>query len=245
MFEQYATTLYTASTWVIPLVIAITFHEASHGYVARLCGDDTAWRLGRVTFNPLKHIDPFGTILLPALLLVMRSPILFGYAKPVPVNFQGLRNPRRDSILVAAAGPAMNLALAMLAALSFHIVIYLPDAVRPWVTENLKNTLIINVLLAIFNLLPLPPLDGGRIAVGVLPDALAKPLARLEPYGMMILIAVLFILPLLGAQLGIDLNVVWQLVQRSTSVVIDGILWLTGNLPETSVRNEFRITAFA
>jgi len=245
MFEQYATTLYTASTWVIPLVIAITFHEASHGYVARLCGDDTAWRLGRVTFNPLKHIDPFGTILLPALLLVMRSPILFGYAKPVPVNFQGLRNPRRDSILVAAAGPAMNLSLAMLAALSFHVVIYLPDAVRPWVTENLKNTLIINVLLAIFNLLPLPPLDGGRIAVGVLPDALAKPLARLEPYGMMILIAVLFILPLLGAQLGIDLNVVWQLVQRSTSVVIDGILWLTGNLPETSVQNEFRITAFA
>jgi Zn-dependent protease len=229
MFEQYATTLYTASTWVIPLVIAITFHEASHGYVARLCGDDTAWRLGRVTFNPLKHIDPFGTILLPALLLVMRSPILFGYAKPVPVNFQGLRNPRRDSILVAAAGPAMNFALATLAAFAFHVLIYLPDAVRPWVTENLKNTLIIDVLLAIFNLLPLPPLDGGRIAVGVLPDALAKPLARLEPYGMMILIAVLFILPLLGAQLGIDLNVVWQVVERSTSVIINAILWLTWN----------------
>jgi Zn-dependent protease len=188
MFEQYATTLFAASTWVIPLVIAITFHEASHGYVARLCGDDTAWRLGRVTFNPFKHIDPFGTILLPALLLVMRSPILFGYAKPVPVNFQGLRNPRRDSILVAAAGPAMNLALAMLAALALHVVIYLPDGVQLWVAENLRNTLVINVLLAIFNLLPLPPLDGGRIAVGVLPDALAEPLARLEPYGMMILI---------------------------------------------------------
>jgi Zn-dependent protease len=229
MFQPFATTLYTASTWVIPLVIAITFHEASHGYVARLCGDDTAWRLGRVTFNPFKHIDPFGTILLPALLLVMRSPILFGYAKPVPVNFQGLRNPRRDSILVAAAGPAMNFALATLAALAFHVLIYLPDAARPWVAENLKNTLIINVLLAIFNLLPLPPLDGGRIAVGVLPDALAKPVARLEPYGMMILIAVLFILPLLGAQLGIDLNVVWQVVERSTSVIINAILWLTWN----------------
>jgi Zn-dependent protease len=108
MSPQFASAVYVASTWVIPLVIAITFHEASHGYVARLCGDDTAWRLGRVSFNPLKHIDPFGTILLPALLLLMRSPILFGYAKPVPVNFRALHNPRRDLILVAAAGPAMN-----------------------------------------------------------------------------------------------------------------------------------------
>ena len=229
MSQQVLTALYTASIWVIPLVIAITFHEASHGYVARLCGDDTAWRLGRVSFNPFKHIDPFGTILLPAVLLLIRSPILFGYAKPVPVNFQALRNPRLDSILVAAAGPAMNFALATLAALAVHLLIYLPDAARPWVAENLENTLIINVLLAIFNLLPLPPLDGGRIAVGVLPDALAKPLARLEPYGMMILMVAFFILPLLGAQLGMDLNVVWQLVQRSTNIIIDLILWLTGN----------------
>ena len=229
MFQQLSVPLYTASTWVIPLVIAITFHEASHGYVARLCGDDTAWRLGRVSFNPFKHIDPFGTVLLPALLLLMHSPFLFGYAKPVPVNFQALRNPRRDSIWVAAAGPAMNFALATLAALTLHLLIFLPDAARPWVAENLKNVLVINVLLAIFNLLPLPPLDGGRIAVGVLPDALAVPLARLESYGMMILIGLLFILPLLGAQLGIDLNVVWLLIQRSTNVIIEAILWLTGN----------------
>jgi Zn-dependent protease len=121
------------------LVIAITFHEASHGYVARLCGDDTAWRLGRVSFNPLKHIDPFGTILLPALLLLMRSPILFGFAKPVPVNFRALNNQRRDTILVAAAGPAMNLFLATLAALAFHLLIYLPDAAGPWIGENLKT----------------------------------------------------------------------------------------------------------
>jgi Zn-dependent protease len=229
MFQQLSVPLYTASTWVIPLVIAITFHEASHGYVARLCGDDTAWRLGRVSFNPFKHIDPFGTVLLPALLLLMHSPFLFGYAKPVPVNFQALRNPRRDSIWVAAAGPAMNFALATLAALTLHLLIFLPDAARPWVAENLKNVLVINVLLAIFNLLPLPPLDGGRIAVGVLPDALAVSLARLESYGMMILIGLLFILPLLGAQLGIDLNVVWLLIQRSTKVIIEAILWLTGN----------------
>jgi Zn-dependent protease len=166
---------------------------------------------------------------LPALLLVMRSPFLFGYAKPVPVNFRALRHPRRDAIWVAAAGPAMNFALAMLAALGFHLLVYLPDAAAQWLGENLKNALIINVLLAIFNLLPLPPLDGGRIAVGVLPNALAMPLARLEPYGVMIVIGVLFVLPLLGAQFGINLNVVWQLVERATNVIIEAILRLTGN----------------
>src|SRR5438876_7897025 len=115
-------TLYAASTWVIPVIIAITFHEAAHGFVARLLGDETAWRLGRVSFNPLKHIDPVGTILLPGFLLLLRSPFLFGYAKPVPVNFRALRNPRRDMVLVAAAGPATNIALAILAALLFHLV---------------------------------------------------------------------------------------------------------------------------
>src|SRR3984885_2914428 len=114
-------TFFDASAWVIPVIIAVTFHEAAHGFVARLFGDDTAWRLGRVSFNPLKHIDPFGTILLPGMLLLLRSPFLFGYAKPVPVNFRALRSPRIGMVLVAAAGPAMNIALAIIAALAFHL----------------------------------------------------------------------------------------------------------------------------
>src|SRR5205823_292090 len=148
--------IYLASIWVIPLVIAITFHEAAHGFVARLLGDETAWKLGRVSLNPIKHIDPVGTILLPGFLLLLRSPFLFGYAKPVPINFRALRNPRRDMVWVAAAGPAMNIALAVLAALTFHLIGYLPATTALWVAENLKNALIINVVLAVFNLFPLP-----------------------------------------------------------------------------------------
>jgi Zn-dependent protease len=196
--------IYLATIWVIPMIIAITFHEAAHGLVAHLLGDDTAWRLGRVSFNPLKHIDPFGTILLPGILLLSRSPFLFGYAKPVPVNFRALRRPRRDMVLVAAAGPAMNIALAVLAAPSFHIVGYLPATSAQWSADNLKNALILNVVLALFNLFPLPPLDSGRILVGILPNALAAPVARLEPYGLLILIGLLIVLPILGAQLGVD-----------------------------------------
>jgi Zn-dependent protease len=226
---QWDTMLYTASTWVLPVLIAITFHEAAHGFVAHRLGDDTAYRLGRVTFNPLKHIDPFGTILMPAMLLLLRSPFLFGYAKPVPVNFGALRNPRRDMVLVAAAGPAVNIALATLAALLYHLVAYLPPAAASWTGRNLQNALIINVVLAVFNMLPLPPLDGGRVAVGLLPNFLAAPLARLEPYGMMILLTVLLVLPLLGAQMGMDLNIVSRLINGPTEAILRAILWVTGN----------------
>src|SRR5882672_1960221 len=226
---QLSNMLYLASIWVIPVVIAVTFHEAAHGFVARFLGDETAWRLGRVSLNPIEHIDPVGTILMPGFLLLLSSPFLFGYAKPVPVNFRALRNPRSGMVWVAAAGPAMNIALAILAALAFHLVGYLPVTAAQWVAENLKNALIIHVVLAVFNMFPLPPLDGGRIAVGVLPVALASPLARLEPYGMLILIGLLFILPMLGAQLGVNLSIVSRVIASSTDAIIGAILQLTGN----------------
>jgi Zn-dependent protease len=223
-------TLYLISIWLLPVLIAITFHEAAHAFVARFYGDETASRLGRVSLNPIRHIDPIGTILLPGLLLLAKSPFLFGYAKPVPVNFQALRNPRRNMVLIAAAGPAMNIGLAVAAALGFHLVGYLPASTARWVALNLKNAIVINVVLAVFNMFPLPPLDGGRIAVGLLPDVLARQLARLERYGMAILIGLIIILPLLGSQLGMDLRFVSHTISTATDAVIRIILRLTGNV---------------
>jgi Zn-dependent protease len=220
--------IYLASTWVLPVLLAITLHEAAHGFVAHHFGDDTAWQLGRVSLNPLRHIDPFGTLFLPALLLLTHAPFLFGYAKPVPVKFGQLRNPRRDMIWVAAAGPVMNLALATAAALFLHTVDFLPVGIAQWVLRNLVNAISINVILAVFNLIPLPPLDGGQVAVGILPDVLAAPLARLAPYGMWIVIGALFLLPLFAAQVGVDLNLFNQVITRPVAAIISTILRLTG-----------------
>ena len=221
--------LYALSVWVIPLVIAITFHEAAHGFVAHRLGDDTAWQLGRVSFNPLKHIDPFGTLLLPAFLLLSHAPFLFGYAKPVPVNFRRLKNPRIDMVWVALAGPATNIALALAAAAGFHLLDFAPADGAQWIFDNLKNALVINVILAIFNMMPIPPLDGGRVAVGLLPNALAIPLSRLEPYGMLILIGFLIILPMLGNQLGLNLDIISSILRTATGYVIQLLLLVSGN----------------
>ena len=207
----------------IPIIIAITFHEAAHGYVAKLFGDNTAERLGRVTFNPLKHVDLFGTILLPAVLLLTHTGFVFGYAKPVPVNFAGLNNPKRDMIWVAAAGPGTNIALALVSAILLFVALNAGAEPRGfWVTMGVAS-LQINLVLAVLNMLPLPPLDGGRVLTGLLPHGLSEPFARVEPYGFAIILAALFLLPYLGSKLGIDLDVFNWLVGRPVNWMMHAI----------------------
>ncbi len=219
---------YIVSVWLVPVLVAITFHEAAHGFVAWRLGDDTAKQLGRVTFNPLKHIDPFGTILLPALLIFASAPLLFGWAKPVPVQFHRLANPRRDMVWVAAAGPAINLVLAIVSAVLIHAALLLPDSVARWSIANLQNSILINLVLAVFNMIPLPPLDGGRVAVGLLPRSVAEPLARLERFGLFIIIALLFVPRWIGNEMGVDLDVIGTLVGGMVMFLFRVVLGIAG-----------------
>jgi Zn-dependent protease len=185
--------------WVLPFLMAVVFHEWSHGYVAKRFGDDTASVAGRLTLNPLAHIDPIGTVALPALLMFSGAPFMFGWAKPVPVDFGRLRNPRRDMILVAAAGPVANLILAVVCAVALSALAPMAETesaatgfriAEPLATMALYG-LQLNVVLAVFNMLPIPPLDGGRVAIGMLPRELGWRLAQVEPYGFLIVLTLL------------------------------------------------------
>ncbi len=210
----------------IPIIIAITFHEAAHGFVAKQFGDDTAAKLGRVTFNPLKHIDPFGTVILPAFLLLVHAGFVFGYAKPVPVNFNRLRNPKRDMIWVAAAGPATNVVLAAASAALMWLTLHTGLSMNAMTENFLLASIQINLVLALLNMLPLPPLDGGRVVTGLLPRSLAMPYARIERYGMLIIILALFLLPLIGEKLGIDLDVFEFLIARPVKWMLHELMVL-------------------
>lgn len=186
------------AVYAIPVIFAITLHEAAHGYVAKHFGDLTAYSQGRVSLNPLRHIDPFGTIVLPIILLAVSKlsggpGIIFGWAKPVPVNFSNLRHPKRDMLWVAAAGPLSNLAMALFWAGMVKLAISAPESYfgRPLAMMGTAGVFI-NVIIMVLNLLPLPPLDGGRILVSLLPHRLAYAVARIEPYGLLILILLLF-----------------------------------------------------
>jgi Zn-dependent protease len=184
----------TLAIYAIPVIFAITLHEAAHGYVARHFGDPTAWQLGRITLNPLKHVDPVGTVLIPLLLFLSKAGFLFGWAKPVPVDFSRLRRPKQDMLWVAAAGPGANLLMALGWACLLKLAIVMPgNAYTLPLAEMSRAGIEVNAVLMLLNLLPIPPLDGGRIAVSLLPPGLAWRFARVERFGFVILLALLFL----------------------------------------------------
>ena len=197
--------------WVVPVLLGITVHEVAHGWIARKLGDNTAFMLGRLTLNPLKHVDPMGTILIPGMLLLLQAGFIFGYAKPVPINWKNLRQPKRDMALVAVAGPLANLLMAVGWALLLRLGTSLGDSGMALVYMGVAG-IIINAILMMLNLLPLPPLDGGRVLTGLLPGPWAYKFSRIEPYGFFILIGLL-----VTGVLGI---ILWPLISFFMSMMV-------------------------
>jgi Zn-dependent protease len=217
-------TLYSIATWLVPLIIAIVFHEVAHGLVARRFGDPTAERMGRLTLNPIKHVDPVGTLMLPMLLAIAHAPI-FGWAKPVPVRADRMRNPRRDMIIVALAGPGMNMLLAVVATaiLAVGLAMGGGDPMSPggFIASNAINFLLINIFLAVFNLIPLPPFDGGHVVEGLLPRPLAARFRRLGRFSLPILFALLLVLPALWPEANIVAKAVTPIVQAIARLFLE------------------------
>lgn len=218
----------TLSVWLIPVILAITLHEAAHGWVAEKLGDDTARRLGRVTANPIRHIDPFGTLLLPGILVLSGAPFLFGWAKPVPVAFHRLRKPKRDMMWVALAGPGVNLLMALAAGLLLHPAGLVPDRLGDWLTNNLVNAIQANVVLAVFNMIPILPLDGGRVLTSLLPTPLAVRFARTERYGLLVMIGLLLLLPMVTRELGAPFNPIGMVIGPVMDWLIRLVFSVTG-----------------
>lgn len=219
---------YSALSWIIPLIVAIVFHEVAHGYVANMLGDSTAARLGRLTLNPLKHVDPVGTVALPLLLAVLQAP-MFGWAKPVPVRSDRLRNPRLDMALVAIAGPLANLFMALLGAGALALLLNyarIDAQATGWqfVYANLINFLRINAFLAVFNMLPIPPFDGGHVVKGLLPPRLARQYAVLDRYGLPLLLLLIVGLPALSP----ELDIIGRTVAPAAQAIESFFLWSAG-----------------
>jgi Zn-dependent protease len=211
--------VYQIAIWLVPLVIAIVFHEVAHGLVARRLGDPTAEERGRLSFNPIKHVDPFGTVVLPLLLAVSHAGAIFGWAKPVPVNYQRLRNPRRDMVLVALAGPGMNLLLAIAGALVLSATVSLSggaeDGAAKFIALNALNFIYINIFLGIFNLLPVPPFDGGHVVEGLLPPALGQQFRKIGRFSLLVFVMLLLVLPRISPRADV--------IGRLVSPLVDGI----------------------
>jgi Zn-dependent protease len=213
--------LFQIATWIVPLIFAIVFHEVSHGLVAKRLGDPTAAERNRLSLNPLRHVDPFGTLILPLILALSHAPI-FGWAKPVPVNYRRLKNPRRDMVLVALAGPGMNLLLAVIGAAILAATLSLSSAPRGFaatlIAANALNFVLINLFLALFNLLPVPPFDGGHVVEGLLPPSLAQSFSKIGRYSLLVLVMLVLVLPMIGVN--VVGHVISPLVDRLATILL-------------------------